>query len=461
MSLQSYEYGLSPHDGFKVYRQFQINHNHLEILNRLYMPLIGAQAIGTYHFMNQFVNSDDTLTHYTIMNELKMNLSEFRQYMDLLEAIGLFKTYVKHDEQQSFFIYELIQPPTAYQFFNDPMLSIYLYNQVDKQRFKSLKNYFKKHDFDLSGFQQVTRKFTDVFKIPHSSVTIDASSIKKEKPYHGIDLSNVSFDFEILKEMLRHHFISDEIITKEARDLIVQLATLYGLTEDAMKRIILNSITSNQQLSYEEMRKHARSYYLIEHNQQLPELETKASNQNEVNSNNQSVSSSQPTSNDDWFQLLEETSPVDMLASWSESEPTFQQKKMIEELVEREKLNFGVINILLQFVMLKNEMKLPKTYILEIASNWKKLGIKTAKEAYNYALKANESKSEYKGNDQRQSRKRYSKSREIVSREKTPKWLKNRGQENTDKETTKEEQEQFEKERAAFREQLKRDWEED
>ena len=52
--------------------------------------------------MNQFVNSDDTLTHYTIMNELKMNLSEFRQYMDLLEAIGLFKTYVKHDERQSF-----------------------------------------------------------------------------------------------------------------------------------------------------------------------------------------------------------------------------------------------------------------------------------------------------------------------------------------------------------------------
>lgn len=45
--------------------------------------------------------------------------------------------------------------------------------------------------------------------------------------------------------------------------------------------------------------------------------------------------------------------------------------------------------------------------------------------------------------------------------EKTPKWLKNRGQEKLDKETTKEEQEQFEKERAAFREQLKRDWEED
>ena len=138
MSLQSYEYGLSPHDGFKVYRQFQFNHNHLEILNRLYMPLIGAQAIGTYHFMNQFVNSDDTLTHYTIMNELKMNLSEFRQYMDLLEAIGLFKTYVKHDERQSFYL-RIDTTTNCLSIFNDPMLSIYLYNQVDKQRFKSLK----------------------------------------------------------------------------------------------------------------------------------------------------------------------------------------------------------------------------------------------------------------------------------------------------------------------------------
>ena len=63
---------------------------------------------------------------------------------------------------------------------------------------------------------------------------------------------------------------------------------------------------------------------------------------------------------------------------------------MVEELIEREKLSFGVINILLQFVMLKNEMKLPKSYIFEIASNWKKLGIKTVQQAYDYALKTNQ-----------------------------------------------------------------------
>ncbi|UDI78063.1 DnaD domain protein [Staphylococcus taiwanensis] len=461
MSLQSYEYGLTPHDGFKVFCQFQLTHNHLEILNRLYVPLIGAQAIGTYHFMNQFVNSDETLTHYTIMNELKLNLLEYRHYMDLLEAIGLVKTYVRHDNQQSFFVYELIQPPTAYQFFNDPMLSIYLYNEVDKKRYKALKNYFEEEKPDLSDFTQVTRKFTDIFKVPHKNIEIDSSTIKKEVGYSGIDLSNETFDFDMLKEMLRQHFISDEIINKETKNLIVQLATLYGLTEDAMKRIILNSITSDQRISYEEMRKHARSYYLIEHNQQLPKIVPKSRDQSDANTKSQATVSNQTTSKEDWLELLEQTSPIDMLASWSESEPTFQQKKMIEELIEREKLSFGVINILLQFVMLKNDMKLPKTYILEIASNWKKLGIKTAKEAYDYALKANEPKTDYNSEEKRKSGRRYPKSREIVSREKTPKWLKNREQSVPKKSMTDEDEEKLEEERKAFRAQLAQDWEED
>ena len=65
---------------------------------------------------------------------------------------------------------------------------------------------------------------------------------------------------------------------------------------------------------------------------------------------------------------------------------------MIEELINREKMNFGVINILLQFVMLKEDMKLPKSYIFEIASNWKKIGISNAKQAYEYALQVNQPK---------------------------------------------------------------------
>ena len=89
MGLQSYEYGLRPQDGFEVIKEFQITTEHLEILNRLFTPLIGPQSIGLYHFMNQFTDDNNhyPLTHYVFMNELKINLLDFRKQMDYLEAI--------------------------------------------------------------------------------------------------------------------------------------------------------------------------------------------------------------------------------------------------------------------------------------------------------------------------------------------------------------------------------------
>lgn len=338
MGLNSFELGLRPQDSFEVIQDFYLNSQHLEILNRLFTPLIGPQAIGLYHFMHQFSNDvEQPLTHYVIMNELKENLIDFRNQMDLLEAIGLMKSFVKHDEQQTHFIYQLIQPPSPSQFFNDPMLSVFLYSEVDKKRYQVLKKHFEQTFRDLSQYQQTTRKFTDVFKVPNRILDIDTQNIPKASEYQGLDLSNESFDFDMLKQMLHNHFISNEIVTKDAKSLIVQLATLYGLTADAMKHIILNSITSAQQLSFEEMRKQARSYYLIEHENQLPKLElNKNIKHSDISTQNNEIPDPE-NDTEQWLQLLEKTSPIDMLASWSESEPTLSQKNMIEELIHRRK----------------------------------------------------------------------------------------------------------------------------
>ncbi len=59
-------------------QHFDLNTNHLEVLNRLYTPLIGTQAVGLYHFMTQFVKESHNETSilfysYIFMNELKIN----------------------------------------------------------------------------------------------------------------------------------------------------------------------------------------------------------------------------------------------------------------------------------------------------------------------------------------------------------------------------------------------------
>ncbi|EHJ06919.1 replication initiation and membrane attachment family protein [Staphylococcus simiae] len=462
MGMQAYEFGLRPQDQFEVIQYFDLNHSHLDVLNRLFTPLIGSKAIGLYHFMTQFVErrrtSSHYLSHYVFMNELKLNLLEFRQQMDLLEAIGLVKTFVKHNKEESQFVYELIQPPTAHLFFNDPMLSIFLYSEVDHKRFQELKHYFEYQQKDLSTFKQTTRTFTEVFKVPTTKVDIDTSDIPINQSYQGMDLSDETFDFDMLIQMLGKHFISKEIITKEAKQLIIQLATLYGLTPDGMKRVILKSITSGQQLSFENMRKEARSYYLIQHDNRMPKLQVNTTNEAKTQPQNEDFN---PQDNlEDWFELLEQTSPIDMLASWSESEPTLSQKAMIEELIDREKMSFGVINVLLQFVMLKEDMKLPKAYIFEIASNWKKKGIKTAKEAYNYAKKVNQPKQD-NGNYQGGKNSTYHRQRKLISKEKTPKWLAEREVVKATNNDNEQNDQKLEQDRQEFLARLSKKWEED
>ena len=125
-------------------------------------------------------------------------------------------------------------------------------------------------------------------------------------------------------------------------------------------------------------------------------------------------------------------------------------------------MSFGVINILLQFVMLKEDMKLPKAYILEIASNWKKKGIKTAKEAYNYAKKLINLKMRVLA-EITKSVVHTMGSVIVFQKEKHLKWLENRdkpSEEDSAKDNSVDDQ-QLEQDRQAFLDKLSKKWEED
>ncbi|MCU5746087.1 DnaD domain protein [Staphylococcus sp. SQ8-PEA] len=463
MTMNVDDYGLRPKDHFDIVRHFQLHHSHLEIINRLFTPLIGSSATGLYLYLDQFADTRDEQlvhTHYTIMNELKINLLEFRNNMDVLEGIGLVKTYVKHRQDASHFLYELVQPPSAKQFFDDPMLSVFLHSEIGNQRYHQLKRFFEfSKQVDLSDFQEITCKYTDVFKIPETFSKNEDNRVHQDDAYKGLDLSEVKFDFELLYDLLQSHFISTKIVDSNAKKLIIQLATLYGLTPEAMKSIILKSITSAQELSQEELRKQARTYYFMEHGKTFPNLQVRSNyEQPSLNTNGKPEEAEKEAlpGTEGWFELLEKTSPIDMLASWSESEPTTQQKKIVEELIEREKLSFGVINVLLQYVMLKEDMKLPKNYIMEIASNWKKKGFNNSKEAYTHVVKQASNKKE-KTNQKRYYKPNY------YSRELTPEWLKKRKKNNNEERKNNSDEsskidESLQQDREAFLKYLNQTW---
>ncbi|HEC2196343.1 TPA: DnaD domain protein [Staphylococcus delphini] len=448
MNQFMYQNQLSPHDGFIVMRPFQYHAVHYDILNRLFTPLVGAEAIGVYQFLNQFesVTFDQGFTHYTIMSELKLSLGRFREFLDLLEGIGLLKTFVRQSENTTQFVYELIPPPTPERFFNDPMLSIYFYEVVGQERYHTLKNYFMPTPLDLAGFSNVTKKFTDVFKVPKQQVAASDVALKASQ-YQGVDLTDVTFDFELLADMLQTHYVSQTILSEPTKSLIVQLATLYRLSPDVMKTIILKSLNADQSLSVKDLRKQAQSYYLMEHQQQLPSLQPQVT----VTASEQMSEAQEKTvSNwDEWFALMDQTSPIVMLTEYGGSEPPRYQKDMVEELVQREGFNFGVINILLQYVMQKTDNNLPEKYVYSVASTWKKSGVTDARSAYEKAM-------EIQKNQEKSKQKRmesYSQNANgpfYHKKEKQPRWVTHP----EEYEQKEEDQEALEKDRAAFLKRL-------
>lgn len=466
------DFGIRPQDPFNVLQSEKLSEAQLEVLNRLFTPLIGTRAIGVYHYLSQFANPkhNQASTHYVIMSELKINLGVFREEMNRLEAIGLIKTFVKHNKDNSHFVYELVQPPTPKQFFNDPMLSVYLYKEVENKRYHQLNRYFEHTQMDLSDYQEVTRNFTDVFKVPNQAFdNVQKNNITQTASYKGINLDRVQFDFESLYQLLSNHFVSSEIVEEQAKGLITQLAVLYGITPEGMKGLILKSLTSNQRISYEELRKQARSFYAIEHENQLPALEAKANvpttpqQQEEVIELTRAPQT--PEEYESWFKLMDATSPIDMLTSWAKSEPTLKQKYLVEDLIVREQLPFGVINMLLQYVMLNNDMQLPKTYIQEIASNWKKKELSSAAEAHAHVMDMKEAEKQRKAKQNTNPPRFKNYGQQVASKELTPDWLikgehKKRSGKNKRKADDAEDQ-SLAQDRANFLKHLKETWKED
>lgn len=445
--MERYFTELNGTDEFIVISNYVATQVTEDVLTTLYTPLIGVECIGVYQFMRQFLTgydqTSDVINHYVILSELKMNLAHFEVIRKRLEAIGLLKTYMRIEDNQKF-VYKLIAPVMPSQFFNDPMLSVFLFQQVGKPRYQQLKSRFCNETLNLDGYQDVSSKYMDVFgtpKSPEKAIFEGNEYLVKQHESFGIPVHQHTFDFDLLEMLLTQNLITKSQLPKATRNLIVQLATLYDIAAHDMRGIILKSLTSDQQISHEDLRKNARDFYQIEHDGQLPQLTP------------QQVKDDTPETKLTWFELMDTTSPIDMLTSFSKSEPTIKQKRMIESILEREQLPFGVMNILLQYVMFTNDMKLPQSYIEEIASNWKKQKLSNSEAAYKY-VKSFEQKKQAQLNKKV---KNYKKNN-TIQRELTPKWLLEEQQPAVKEDTDNID---LEKERQKLLEELNQSWEED
>lgn len=372
-----------PADTYTVVNKTVLNESDRKLISMLYQPIIGHTAVSLYltliDDLDKLEVMSDDLTHHHLMATMQLKLEDIVIAREKLEATGLLKCYLKKGNINHY-VYLIYSPMTAHDFFTHPILNIVLYNNLGKKEYEKLLNYYKIPRINLKDYEDITSSFDEVFSsVKGSILEIEADTTRRDS--NNI-LINKGVDFNLLISSIPSTIINDKTFTKDVKDLINALSFTYNISTLDIKDLVIDSINEKGQIDKTRLRKSCRNYYQFETAGSLPTLIY----------NKQPDYLKKPVGDSSkrakLIYTFENISPYQLLkAKYKGAEPTERDKRLIESLLEDQKLNYGVVNVLISYVLKTNNQQLKKSYVETIAGQWKRLNIETVEEAMDISEK--------------------------------------------------------------------------
>ena len=366
-----------PADTYTVINKTVIKDLDRKLITMLYQPIIGYSATSLYFTLIDDLDrkeiSSSELTHHHLMSTMQLKLDEIVIARKKLEAVGLLKTFFKKDTVNHY-MYLIYSPMSAYDFLNHPVLNIVLYNNLGKKEYDRIVDLYKLPKPNLKDYDDITSSFNDVFTSVSGNILFEQDEIVKRE-INKLKIDN-QIDFNLLISSIPSNMISPRCFSDDVKELINALAYTYNLDDIVMQDLVRNSINEKGLIDKIELRKKVRNYYQFENDGKLPTF----------------VYSRQPEylklpqgDTSKWGKMVytfESVHPYDFLRSkYKKGEPSLRDIKIIEDLLVKQKMTPGVVNVLIDYTLKVNNQKLKKDYIDTIAGQLNRLNVETVEEA--------------------------------------------------------------------------------
>lgn len=439
---------LQPVDSYKTILSHPFTDYDRQLLTLFYQPLIGSEAMSL--FMTLWADGEQEnereYNHYHLMNLLTMPLGPILEARISLEAIGLLRTYVKREGDMRSFLYELSPPLDAKGFFEDPLLSTFLFSKIGEQAYRNLRSRYAVSIDYPTGFNEVSRTFLDVFKpVSHSvdNSVEEGTEVVGRKESEGVPFVNSDFDFSLLQSGLSEQMVPQSALASVSKEMIAKLAFLYSLSPLDMQKVIMMALDEDLQLPEARLRRAAADFYKMSISKTPPVLEKTFVQASPPIEETEKLSREEKL-----IYYLEHTAPVDMLRDLNGKEPLSVDVQLAERLINTHSLPIGVVNVLLQFVHIRNDGKITNNYVERIASHWMNKKVETAKDALEFSRTEHDKYMKWKNEEQKPTTyNRGSKREEMV-----PEWFYKKDEE--PKEKVEKKQSDIEERRRKLREDL-------
>lgn len=349
-----------------------------DILYYLYQPLIGSQAVHLYmmlHVEGKRMKKTKTSSSLSrLISFLTISMVDLEKQLRSLEAIGLLKTYVKYQDNITQYIFQLMSPLSLKAFFHNQILTSLLEESLSSDDLKKTIQYFKVYHENTNDYEEITAKFQDVFTINQIK---NGRMLKynEDMPEEKNNDMKLDYDYELFYQTLSDYQVSRKKLSNEDEKYVIQLAQVYHVDALTLAGFVKESMES-QGINKQILKNKIKEYYDIDKQSTLSEVYHKQPLQYQTSDNNDSPLVLH-------MKYLDSITPYELLKDkQGGKEPVYRDLMIVETLMNQLGLKPAVVNVLLEYVLGKNDNRLSKRYLETIGSSWTRKHIETAMDAY-------------------------------------------------------------------------------
>ena len=372
-------------DLYRVEMRYPLDEVQIDTLYYLYQPFIGSTALQVYMMlvmegkrMRRFI-APCPLSR--LLSFVSINIMELEKALRSLEAIGLLKSYVKHEQDITQYMYRIYAPLSLKSFFKNQILSSLLQFSLSQEDFQKTLQYFKISLENLEGYEDVTAKFQDVFTIEHLHKGTRLLKYQEEFVQQESQNVKVQYDRDLLYQSLADYQVNRSLLSQEDLDYAVELGYVYSVDALTLAGLIKDAMES-QGLNRQRMKQSIQKYFDIQQSSSLQEIYHKQPLQFQT----QEASVSPLILH---MKYLDTITPYELLKEkQGGKEPVYHDLMIVETLMVQLGLKPAVVNVLIEYVLGKNNNRLSKRYCEAIGASWARKKIMTAMDAYRELMDA-------------------------------------------------------------------------
>ncbi len=353
-------------DGYKVECSFALTNEQIYSLMQCYQSCIGSCAVSLYlTLISESIEQRGFDLHQRICALMGIDIVAFEHARNACEEYNLLQTYANESDSKTTFIYVVKPALLVNDFVAHAVYGRRLFQVVNSKVIEATKSKHIQPIYDKSDYKNISKKFNSQKLQAWNSE--DEVKFNKVKPIYTFNQSmdaHIRFDYATFLQESTNLSFPIEARTKEALQIIGELATVYGVASDRMRILVGHCINNSTNVLDIQKLKALVSY-------EKPK-ETKAKNPYDL-------------------------SPVLFLQNIQEGIPVSKSDaKVLEDCVSKYRLKQEVVNVLIETVLRKNNNRLNTAFVEKIATSWVRSKIDTLEAALEASKEIGVKQSNYK-----------------------------------------------------------------